>query len=168
MNPATFLEALILCFGDSSSTKNFFLNFMEQSPISIPLKNTVAYRYLILSSGVEDEGRGGWKKAQFNPDLVTGILSWSKTVDGAKYYVKKHTEPSYLILLQGEIIGVDLSEYCQDLIQYYRKSFPSQDAALIENLLQTLEMQLWKYAREAEIVSIEVKSHFILDSYSQD
>lgn len=169
MNQLNFIISLIECFGDSKATKNFIEKALTQSPIPLFTFETVAYRYLILSLTEQEEGYGGWKKPFFDASKVAGVLSWSKTESGAEYYVKKHGEPSRLILLQGNIKALDLYEYSKLLIEYYQKEHPfnayDKESRFIYSYIPVLNDQINKYCKEEELISLEVISFEIIKDY---
>lgn len=149
-----FLTDLIFCFGDISSTRKFCDN-INIYPIKPEIKKFTAYRSIILTPSGEPE-KYSWKKNELDVSRIAGVLSWSRSLNGADYYCKKHVESSRIIVLEGEIEGFDLLDYCQKVMNHYK------DNQECEPYLESLKRQIDLYYKEEEIVSINIINYYIL------
>lgn len=149
-----FLTSLILCFGDNNSTK-VFCEKIDSYPVKPEIKRYQAYRVLWLTLP-EYSHEHSWKKDSLDHSKICGVLSWSKTIKSAEFYSKKHSEPSRIILLEGEINGFDLINYCQIIVNNY-------DGILIyQSYIDSLKRHIDLYKAEEELISLNVIHYFII------
>jgi hypothetical protein len=72
------------------------------------------FRYILLSLGTEDyySSERITLKSQLDWNLVNGAAqSWSRTAKGAKAFLEGKSRGHYVILLKGNVIGIDVCEY---------------------------------------------------------
>lgn len=131
------------------------------------IQNFTAYRYILLSDSLEDQGAAAQKKAQLDWDkLRLPFQSWAKHLDGARAYAKNYQRDShYQVLVKAEIKGFCLYDYAQDAIEVAKKYLRTNSSLLnlkdyslyshLSELCESLHDESQNYAKEQEVVPVE-------------
>lgn len=166
------LKAIIEAFSLQAGTAELAQQITSYE-IKPDLIGQTAYRYIILSEGLEDSPE---RAAQLNWQQITEpYRSWSKTRTGAEYFSSMHgNKDSYRILIEGEVKGFVLLDYSQKVIEeakklakqmigdskYFHIEESLRDYILAVNTLIT------EFSKEEEIVVTDVISYRVIEQYA--
>jgi hypothetical protein len=111
------------------------------------------------------------------------LSSWSKTYLGAQFYVNKHGSDSYLIFIEGEVLGFELISFTKQVVESLNVFLKDNGKNLkdysdkidnpkiyysLTSFVTILNQNIVNYGREEEIIAVEVINYSILDAYRRD